>query len=165
MKTLVKKSQARITKNQTGFTLIELLVVVAIIVALAAVIVPAVAQFSGRGEEGAASAELDTVQTAVDAMMADAVLTAVDPRDLAGFDDAVSDFAGLDFDLGLATVVLTDYMRDNPTGYQYCWDGVGNIVQLWLDVDGITTIEHPAADYDLGDRPFLSTDAPEACIS
>jgi prepilin-type N-terminal cleavage/methylation domain-containing protein len=37
-------------KSQGGFTLIELLVVVGIIVALAAVVVPQVVQFSARGD-------------------------------------------------------------------------------------------------------------------
>jgi len=45
------------SEDQKGFTLIELLVVVGIIVALAAVIVPLVIQFSGRGDTGAANAE------------------------------------------------------------------------------------------------------------
>lgn len=63
--------------DQKGFTLIELLVVVGIIVALAAVIVPLVIQFSGRGDTGVANAEWDSIQSAVDTMTADNALTAV----------------------------------------------------------------------------------------
>ena len=55
MQNILKKILGRGSESQKGFTLIELLVVVGIIVALAAVIVPLVVQFSGRGDAGAAS--------------------------------------------------------------------------------------------------------------
>ena len=53
MRNILKKTLGRGSEDQKGFTLIELLVVVGIIVALAAVIVPMVIQFSGRGDAGA----------------------------------------------------------------------------------------------------------------
>ncbi|MCI0811046.1 MAG: prepilin-type N-terminal cleavage/methylation domain-containing protein, partial [Chloroflexi bacterium] len=49
MRNILKRTLGRGAEDQKGFTLIELLVVVGIIVALAAVIVPLVIQFSGRG--------------------------------------------------------------------------------------------------------------------
>ena len=55
MRNMLKKTLGRGSGSEKGFTLIELLVVVGIIVALAAVIVPLVIQFSGRGDNGAAS--------------------------------------------------------------------------------------------------------------
>ena len=68
---ILQKTLGRGSEDQKGFTLIELLVVVGIIVALAAVIVPLVIQFAGRGDTGAASAEWDTIQSAIDTMMVD----------------------------------------------------------------------------------------------
>ncbi len=58
-------------RGEKGFTLIELLIVVAILGVLAAVVIPNVGRFIGRGEEEAAATELSNIQTAVIAMMTD----------------------------------------------------------------------------------------------
>ena len=89
-KIMIKLAGSQISRSQNGFTLVELLVVVAIIVALAAVIVPLVIQFADKGEEGAAAAELDTVQTAMDAAMADQLVVAVTAA--TGATSSVDDF-------------------------------------------------------------------------
>jgi prepilin-type N-terminal cleavage/methylation domain-containing protein len=57
--------------GEKGFTLIELLVVVAILGVLAAVAVPNVGKFIGRGKTEAYETELHNIQTGVMAMMAD----------------------------------------------------------------------------------------------
>ena len=64
--------------GQKGFTLIELLVVVAILGVLAAVVVPNVGKFIGKGHEEAWSTELHNVQTGVMAMLADSTAGKLD---------------------------------------------------------------------------------------
>jgi prepilin-type N-terminal cleavage/methylation domain-containing protein len=58
-------------RGEKGFTLIELLIVVAILGVLAAVVIPNVGRFIGRGETEAADTEFSNVQTAVISMMTD----------------------------------------------------------------------------------------------
>ena len=58
-------------RGEKGFTLIELLIVVAILGVLAAVVIPNVGRFIGRGEEEAKDTEFANVQAAVHSMMTD----------------------------------------------------------------------------------------------
>ena len=58
-------------RGEKGFTLIELLIVVAILGVLAAIVIPNVGRFIGRGEEEASETEFANVQSAVHAMMTD----------------------------------------------------------------------------------------------
>jgi len=57
--------------GQKGFTLIELLVVIGILGAIAAVVVPNVGSFIGRGKTEAQATELHNIQTSVMAMLVD----------------------------------------------------------------------------------------------
>ncbi len=120
MRSILKKTLGRRSEDQKGFTLIELLVVVGIIVALAAVIVPLVIQFAGRGDVGAASAEWDAIQSAIDTMMADQTLTTV---------TAGGSFAIIkdDTDFGSGNT-LAAYVRDPETTYCYTWAISGRIL-------------------------------------
>ena len=61
--------------KEKGFTLIELLIVVAILGILAAVIIPNVGRFLGRGQEEALSAEFHDLNVAVTALMTENGLT------------------------------------------------------------------------------------------
>jgi len=59
-------------QGEKGFTLIELLVVIALLGVMAAIAIPNIVQFIGRGEEEAKQTEQDNMQTAVLALLSDA---------------------------------------------------------------------------------------------
>ena len=122
MKNLKRKLGVKLSKDQQGFTLVELLVVVAIIVALAAAVVPLTIQFADKGEEGLAAGELDTVQTVMDAAMADQLVLVVTAA--SGVGSSVDEFAVTPAEI---TGGLGAYMRKGQTTYQFCWDALGTV--------------------------------------
>jgi len=85
-------------RGEKGFTLIELLIVVAILGVLAAVVIPNVGRFIGRGETEAAETEFTNVKSAVVAMMVDNQLSTLPnpvgaaTSDMSAFPDATSDW-------------------------------------------------------------------------
>ncbi len=125
MRNILKRTLGRGPEDQKGFTLIELLVVVGIIVALAAVVVPLVIQFAGKGDEGAKAAEANTVQAAVDTLMADQNWLTVTVNGTAAKIDATSDFG-----TATSTQNLTAYLREASTVYCYTWAATGLVTEV-----------------------------------
>ena len=124
----LKKLASRITGGQKGFTLIEMIVVVGIIAVLAAVIVPNIGKFIGSGEQGAKDAEFESVQTAMNAMMADkAVVLVVDHS--AAADTSIQDWSDEPKEdaADVGTVPLDTYLQNGTTVYFYCWDAQGQL--------------------------------------
>ena len=98
-------------RGEKGFTLIELLIVVAILGVLAAVVIPNVGRFIGRGEEEAAETELSNIQTAVVSMMVDNAISTL-PNPVGTATDNMSEFPDK------TAVILTQKVTD-PTGIAY----------------------------------------------
>lgn len=112
MKGLLKKFQ----HGEKGFTLIELLVVIAILGILAAVAIPNLSAFMGRGQAEAKATELSIVQTALVAAVADDADHSIPAE-------------------GTARVIVAGAAAPDPgfylvsdTNWLYTWDATGSLV-------------------------------------
>ena len=117
-----------ITKSQLSFTLVELLVVIGIIVALAGVTVPLVTKFTGSGKSGAMAAERETVQTAMNAMMAEKDITTVTA--VINPSAASNTWSSLPAGTGAAALYGASgaqYLKKSTTNYYYCWTASGEV--------------------------------------
>ncbi len=116
MKGLLK----RIHGDNGGFTLIELVIVIAILGILMAIALPNFSGITDRGNVNAAKAELVTVQTAMDTMMAQEFLTSVDEVTVAT--DNMSAFTD-------EHALYPHYLRSATTSENYTCDSTGLVTQ------------------------------------
>ncbi|MSQ06779.1 MAG: type II secretion system protein [Dehalococcoidia bacterium] len=126
---MLKKFINRVARGQKGFTLIEMIVVVGIIAVLAAVIIPNIGRFIGSGEEGAKAAESESVQTAMNAMMADKATQTVTPVDSGDTSVQVWTSQPVEDTTDPGAVGLEAYLQDKTTVYSYCFDAQGQITE------------------------------------
>ena len=128
--------------GQKGFTLIELLVVIGILGAIAAIVVPNVGKFIGRGKTESYETELHNIETAVMAMLVDDADSKLDDvalgepvtdmslikgKDLAGKDLLLSDYC-----TGLGDDPATNKIETTccKTGCSYNFTIDGHVTQV-----------------------------------
>ena len=143
-------------RGEKGFTLIELLIVVAILGVLAAVVIPNVGRFLGRGEEESRTVEYNTVRLGVTALMVENGLADIpDPshlftgnvatNDMSEFPDTTATLAtkGADTQFVLDAIANNDITAE-VLGYLL----YGNQIVIDVDRDGT---------YDAADGDAIST--------
>jgi type IV pilus assembly protein PilA len=101
---MIKKLFKQFRYGEKGFTLIELLVVVAILGVLAAVAVPNIGRFIGKGKTESYATELHNIQTATMAMIADSNNGSLDQA----YDSATGDMGSIQADGG--SLLLSSYL-------------------------------------------------------
>ncbi len=123
--------------RQRGFSLIELLVIIAVLAALVAVAIPTYGHFTGQGEaedisryvgQGKAEAnasELAMVQNAMDTMMTNNQISAVNQGPTTGKNVFKAQPKGAG-----AEALYPDFLRNNPTKCIYTWTTTGRVTQL-----------------------------------
>jgi prepilin-type N-terminal cleavage/methylation domain-containing protein len=124
-------------KGQQGFTLIELLVVVTILGILAAIVTLSLVGLTTNASVQACKQEYNTVQTALDALMADNNVSTVTAQTSPTNDMSkpiTSNGYALFVTLGGSGVAQTrNYTRNGTTQFFYTWDGFGKISGIYTN--------------------------------
>ncbi len=126
-------------RGEKGFTLIELLIVVAILGVLAAVVIPNVGRFIGRGETEAQKTELANIQSATISMMTDNNKATLDSGQYAT--NATSDMSKFPNPTGTYYVLygctvngtptaIVNYVATINTSETYSCDAYGTVTQV-----------------------------------
>jgi prepilin-type N-terminal cleavage/methylation domain-containing protein len=142
------RATRRRRRHQGGFTLIELLVVITILGILAAIVSVSLLGITSKARENAKKTELQIVQAAFDAMLADqqvqsgvqvspSPLTPTGPLVAACQGDATNQMGAFPPkgnpytgpDTTAVTFLATHYLRQATTAYKYSCDGFGTITQ------------------------------------
>lgn len=116
-------------RKDKGFTLIEILIVLAVLGILAAVVVPNMTGFLGRGKDRSYEADQRVVQTAVDAYYTDTLTRPGSPKYPTG--NGTSGSASTSTYINMTHLVSGNYLKnvpqsasaDNPgaSGGSYSW--------------------------------------------
>jgi prepilin-type N-terminal cleavage/methylation domain-containing protein len=124
-----KKIFGQLRYGQKGFTLIELLVVVAILGVLAAVAVPNIGKFIGKGKSESYATELHNIQTAVMAMLTESETKTLDNAPI----NTVSDLSLVFTTDSPTPLLLSNYLiplnQAIKTGCTYDFLADGTVIQ------------------------------------
>ncbi|MFY9615865.1 MAG: type II secretion system protein [Candidatus Dormiibacterota bacterium] len=132
---MILKALKRLHKDQRGFTLIEVLVVMTILGILAAIVSISMLGITASAREKANKAELQNVQSAMDAMLADQRVPQASIAAACGGGSKTSDMTKFPPgggayggpDSGNASVLATHYLREPNTSRPYGCDNDGKV--------------------------------------